>query len=95
MYLLWWMCRCGSEESACKMPGSLLAEYSPLRVGQAWVAEGWLPGEDALLCRGVQRFGRQQQMIQQYLLPTRSAVDIHARLQHLTRPAAPHNPVKV
>jgi hypothetical protein len=34
-------------------------------------------------------------MIQQYFLPTRSAADIHARLQHLTRPAAPHNPVKV
>ena len=33
------------------------------------LSEGWLTGEDALLWRGVKRFGKQQDKIQQYFLP--------------------------
>ncbi len=57
--------------------------------------EGWQSGEDALLARGVRRFGKQHLKIQQYFLPTRTGADIIARIKHLTRPAAPPNPVKV
>ena len=57
--------------------------------------EGWQSEEDALLARGVRRFGKQHLKIHQYFLPTRPGADIIARIKHLTRPAAPPNPVKV
>lgn len=59
------------------------------------LSEGWLTGEDALLWRGVKRFGKQQDKIQQYFLPTRTTADIVARLKNLTRPSAPPNLVRV
>ena len=58
-------------------------------------SEGWQCGEDALLARGVRRFGKQHEKIHEYFLPTRSGAVIIARIKHLTRPSAAPNPVKV
>ena len=74
---------------------ALLTELRLLQAGHLLTMEGWQSGEDALLARGVRRFGKQHLKIHHYFLPTRSGADIVARIKHLTRPAARPNPVKV
>ena len=62
---------------------------------QAQERADWLAGEDALLARGMLRFGIDYARIRTYFLPTKPEEELPARIKQLTRPRWPDNPVKV
>lgn len=55
----------------------------------------WLPAEDALLARGMLRFGQDIGKLRRYFLPVRTEADILSRMSQYCSRKIGTNPIKV